>query len=95
MKPFEALEEHYPAIIAQMGNRFNAHQFILKLARQHQGLYIQALMQYVDHKHPFMIVHGQLAQMLLKFDDLIYTDGSEASTDIFGQANGATVWKKR
>ncbi|MEO8609578.1 MAG: hypothetical protein ABI690_16925 [Chloroflexota bacterium] len=95
MNPFEALERHYPKTIQQMNNRFNAPQFILELAHQHQGLYIQALAQYADHDAPFQAVHRQLAQTLSKFKDLIAHDGQESSTDIFGHSNSASVWIKR
>ncbi len=95
MNPFEALEQHYPAIIQRMDNRFNAHQFILELAHQYQGLYIQALAEYVTDEAPFMIVHGRLAKALHNFSHLVYKDGDESSTDIFGHPNGASVWVKR
>lgn len=95
MSAFEELEKHYPEMIAQMGKRFNSHEFILKLAHEHQGLYIKALAQYADNKAPFQVVHGQLAKALAKFDTLVYYIGSEPSTDIFGQSNEAAVWGKR
>ncbi len=95
MKPFEDLKAHYPSIIDQMPDRFNSHHFIKALAREHQGLYIQALAQYVDNKAPFQIVHRQLAQMLNRFDALVEHAGEEPSEDIFGNSNSASVWAKR
>jgi hypothetical protein len=95
MNPFEALEQHYPEIIQRMDKRFSSHEFIRELSHQHQGLYIRALEQYVDHDTPFMVVHGRLAQALHKFDHLIYHIGNESSTDIFGHSNGASVWGRR
>lgn len=41
---FSEIEAHYPEIIEQMEPVFTSHQFILKLAQQHQVLYIEALM---------------------------------------------------
>ena len=95
MSTFEELEQHYPQIIQRMGDRFNAHQFIRELSRQHQGLYIRALAEYADRDAPFMIVHGRLASALHKFDTLITNEGEEPSKDIFGQPNSASVWRKR
>lgn len=95
MNPFEALEQHYPEIITRMGKRFSAHEFILELAHEHQGLYIKALAQYADNKAPFQAVHGQLAQLLHKFPNLVNKIGEESSTDIFGHSAGATVWGKK
>ena len=95
MDPFEALEDHYPEIIARMGRRFNAHRFILMLAQMYQGLYIQALAQYADHPHPFMVVHSRIVWGLARCIDLVQQDGIENSTDIFGNSNTASVWVKR
>ncbi|MCL4250303.1 MAG: hypothetical protein KJ065_19290 [Anaerolineae bacterium] len=95
MNPLEALEQHYPEIIARMGKRFSSHEFILELAHEHQGLYVKALAQYADHKAPFQAVHGQLAKALAKFDTLVYYIGEEPSTNIFGRSSDAAVWGKR
>jgi len=67
---FSALYVHYPSIIAQMGEVFTSHKFILELARQHQDLYVDALYAYRDSLRegrpvPFQIVHGILAKHLL------------------------------
>ena len=59
---FEEIEQHYPKIIQQMQDTFTSHEFILKFAHQHQGLYIQALAEYADNDALFMIVHGRLAK---------------------------------
>jgi hypothetical protein len=95
MSPFEELQEYYPEIIAQMNDPFNAHQFILKLAHIHQGLYIKVLAEYAEDPNPFMIVHGRLAKALHNFGNLVYNQGDASSNDIFGQSNKASVWGKR
>jgi hypothetical protein len=93
--PFAELEQQYPASIQRMRNRFNAHQFILDLARHNQRLYILALAQYIDSDAPFMIVHGRLARALHNWENLIQKVGGESSPDIFGHPNGASIWVKR
>lgn len=97
MDAFVALEQQYPEIIRRMKNRFNAHTFILELAHEYQGLYIQALSHYVNNRAPFQVVHGQLAKLLNKFPELVYhiPDDEETSTDIFGYSNTSSVWFKR
>jgi hypothetical protein len=95
MNPIEELTQFYPEVIEQMPERFNAHEFILELAHQHQSFYIQALAQYVDSQRPFKIVHGQLASALHQFDDLIYHIGDESNTNIFGRTSDASVWGKK
>jgi hypothetical protein len=67
----------------------------LKLAHQHQSLYIKALAYCVDNQYPFQTVHGMLAKALTKFDDLVYYIGDEPSTNIFGQSSDASVWGKK
>lgn len=95
MHDFKSLYGKYPDIIAQMAPEFTSHEFILKLARQNQALYIEALHTYRTNESPFMVVHGVLAQHLHACDDLIEHLGGVASRDIFGNSNGCGNWRKR
>jgi hypothetical protein len=97
---FSALFDQYPAIIAQMPQIFTSHQFILRLAQQHQVLYIEALCNYRNSMHgkkpaPFRAVHGILSRHLNAYSDLIARMENVPSTDIFGQAETCAQWKKR
>jgi len=95
MDPFEELEQYYPEIIAQMPQRFNSHEFILRLAHLHQGAYIRALALHADSQHPFMTVHSVLAKRLYsKFSHLVNYVGEEKSRDIFGHSAEAALWTK-
>ena len=63
---FSALYEQYPAIIAQMPEIFDSHEFILHLAHRNQALYVGALYAYRHSVHrgaiaPFQIVHRILS----------------------------------
>jgi hypothetical protein len=97
---FGALYAQYPTTIAEMPETFTSRQFILELARQNQTLYIEALYSYRHHVRkdtaaPFMIVHGILAKHLAKYPSLIEQIRNDApSTDIFGQGNSCSEWKK-
>jgi hypothetical protein len=91
---FQSLEYVYEEVIALMPNKFDSHQFILKLAQMHQRLYVQALVEYAESERPFQIVHGQIAMRLLKFPNLITRVGEHISQDIFLQENTATLWQK-
>jgi hypothetical protein len=91
---FELLEAVYEQVIALMPNKFDSHEFILKLAQEHQRLYVQALVEYADSERPFQIVHGQIAMRLLKYPNLITRIGEHISKDIFLQENTATLWQK-
>jgi hypothetical protein len=90
----QALEAAFPDVVAQMGEFFDSHDFILKLAHAHQRLYVAALAAYVDHEHPFQIVHGEIARRLLNHPELALRIGERVSRDIFGQKSSATVWNK-
>jgi hypothetical protein len=90
----QALEAAFPDVVAQMGEFFDSHDFILKLAHAHQRLYVAALAAYVEHEHPFQIVHGEIARRLLNHPELASRIGERVSRDIFGQKSSATVWNK-
>ena len=96
---FSPLFDHYPAIIAQMPTTFTSHQFILRLAQQHQVPYIEALYSYRDSMHgkkpaPFRTVHGILSQHLNAYSELVARREDVPSVDIFGQTNECAQWKK-
>jgi hypothetical protein len=89
-----ALEAAFPEVVVLMGEFFDSHDFILKLAHARQKLYVAALASYVDHEHPFQIVHGEIARRLLTHPELVSRIGERMSRDIFGQKSSATVWCK-
>jgi hypothetical protein len=96
---FSALFAKYEAVIAQMPETFDSHQFILRLAQQHQTLYIEALYNYRHSPHrespaPFRIVHQFLARHLSTCRGLVTRTGDVYSADIFGQFNECARWRK-
>jgi hypothetical protein len=97
---FSLLYAQYPMIIETMKDQFTSHQFILELARQNQTLYIEALYSYRHHIHrdspaPFLIVHGVLANNLLKYPRLIRQVQKYApSKNIFGEEDTCSEWVK-
>ena len=96
---FSALYEQYPAIIAQMAETFDSHEFILRLAHQNQTLYVEALYAYRRSVHrgavaPFRVVHQILSQRLNAHRDLVERIGDVDSEDIFGQIQRCAQWKK-
>ena len=93
---FGALYNKYPSVIEQMPAKFTSHQFILRLAQQNQTLYIDTLDSYRHKDSPFMIVHGILARHLHAYPKVIEQVRHDApSTDIFGQSNWCSEWRKR
>ena len=97
---FSAILAHYRETIRDMPDTFTSHQFILRLAHKHQGLYVGALYAYRDATHrgtsaPFLVVHAILAKRLHKHPKLIELIRRDApSTDIFGQSNQCAEWRK-
>ena len=94
---FTALKNKYPQVIAGLPkDKFTSHEFILKLAQQHQGLYIEALSAYLmtlkPQDSPFRAVHGRLSQLLHDFAEY---RGQVCSRDIFGTRNNCAAWRKR
>ena len=92
---FGTLYGLYPAVIAGMPEGFTSHEFILSIARQHQGAYIDALTTYRDHPAPFMTVHSILAKGLSYRPDLVEPLGRVASKGIFGRPGHCEQWRKR
>lgn len=89
----EALETFYASVLETMPNEFDSHVFILKLAHQHQRLYVKALATFADTDRPFQIVHGEIASRLLH-SGLVKKFGEQNSEDIFRQVNSASLWRK-
>jgi hypothetical protein len=92
---FSALKDRYRETIEAMPATFTSHEFILRLAQQHQALYIEALYDHRDNPAPFRTVYGILAKYLHAYSDLIELVRDDAlSTNIFGQPNRCAQWRK-
>ena len=92
---FSALKDHYRETIEAMPATFTSHEFILRLAQQHQALYVEALYDYLDKPAPFRTVHGILAKYLHAHSALIeLVRGSALSKNIFGQPNRCAEWRR-
>ena len=91
---FEALEALFDEIVAIMPKQFDSHEFILRLAQQHQQPYVEALAAYATTGRPFQIVHGKIARRLMKRPDLVTKIGEHDSPDIFGQVCSVAIWRK-
>jgi hypothetical protein len=92
---FTALFDVYPVVIAEMPAVFTSHDFILKIARQYQKLYIDALYTYRDRPAPFMTVHSILAKGLSYRPDLVEPLGRVASKHLLGLPSQCEQWRKR
>lgn len=96
---FTQLYTYYPAVIDQMPNQFSSHEFILRLAQQHQALYVEALHSYRNTIHrgkaaPFQVVHSILATRLTLCTDRIKQLNSINSQNIFGESVECAAWEK-
>jgi hypothetical protein len=90
---FRPLTEQYSAVIASMPPVFNAHEFILELARRNQRLYVEALYTY-RLGNPFQTVHQQLAMILNEFPEVRREGDDLYSEDIWTQSQGCSRWRR-
>ncbi|HUV90326.1 MAG TPA: hypothetical protein VMY80_11785 [Anaerolineae bacterium] len=91
----DALENVFREVVNAMEkDEFDSHEFILRLAHDHQRLYINALAVYADTDRPSQVVHGEVARRLLNYGDLVVKTGETFSNDIFGQSNSCTTWHR-
>jgi hypothetical protein len=91
----DALETVFAEVVAGMDkDEFDSHDFILKLACDHQRLYVKALAVYADTNRPFQIVHGEIAKRLFTHGRLVVKTGETVSEDIFRQLNTCAAWRR-
>jgi hypothetical protein len=92
---FESLEDLFPRIVKMIPkDKFDSHDFILKLAQKDQKLYVQLLYVYKDNNQPFQSVHKEIAKRLKKRLELVEHIGDRSSKNIFGLENKVAVWRK-
>ena len=91
----DALENVFREVVKAMEkDEFDSHEFILRLAHDHQRLYVNALAAYADTDRPFQVVHGEIAKRLLNYGDLVVKTGEAISKDIFGQSDSCATWRR-
>lgn len=93
--PLSELEAQYPEVITAMGSTFGSHEFVLALARRFEQSYVAALAEYAEYERPFQALNERLAERLANFPALVVQAGERTVTDIFGNLQRATVWRKR
>lgn len=92
--PLSELETHYPEVITAMGTTFASNEFILALARRFERVYAAALAEYTTCERPFQAVNELLVARLANFPGLVCQAGERTVTDLFGNLQKATVWRK-
>ena len=94
--PIDALEAHFEETIEAMDIRFTSHQFLLRLAHDHQPEYVAGLAEHAADGKPFRDLHHALIQRLKKLEGKRITLRKESypSQDIFGAPSHAGLWRK-
>ncbi len=96
VKLFDELEGYYEETIAQMEDRFTSHEFIEKLSKARQNVYIQLLSEYSRSGQPFQLIDSELEARLRNFNHLVEYDKANPKSEhpIFGSFNSSAVWLK-
>jgi hypothetical protein len=92
----DVLENSFEAVLAVMDARFTTHQFLLRLAHDHQREYVAGLAAFSEGGMPFKDLHHALVKRLKKLDGktISLRKDSYPSQDIFGTPSYAGLWKK-
>lgn len=92
----EALERHFEDVIKSMDIRFTTHDFLLRLAHDHQREYVAGLAACAEGGNPFKDLHHALAKRLKTLEGKLVTlrKASYPSRDIFGTPSHSGLWKK-
>ena len=94
--PLDRLEAHFEETIAVMDIRFTSHQFLLRLAHDHQAAYVAGLAAHAAGGKPFRDLHHALIQRLKTHEGkrITLTKESYPSRDIFDTPSHAGLWRK-
>ena len=92
----DALAKHFEDVIKQMDIRFTSHEFLLRLAHDHQREYVAGLAAYAEGGSPFRDLHHALVRRLKKLEGKLITLRKEnyPSRDIFGSPSHSGLWRK-
>ncbi len=93
-KVYEDLEGAYLGIVELMPDKFDSHDFIMRLSQENQKLYILALYENRNKVRPFETVHKAIAKRLKKHTDLVEQEGYKSSRNIFGLENRVAKWRR-
>jgi hypothetical protein len=78
-----------------VGEDFDSHIFILRLAQKHQSEYIMALDYYRRKRDPFRQLHNQLSRLIGKHPALARRlRPNRISADIFGDKVSNAAWRR-
>lgn len=81
----------------KMGHRFTSHEFIFRLAHEHQKEYVRALTLHLENSSLFKELHHELFRRLRKLEGhiLIAHSREYPSRNIFGMPACVTLWQKK
>lgn len=83
------------ATLAMMPQQFDTHAFILRLAGDHQRVYIESL-DATPSTRPFQQLHAEIGRAIKsQFGDAIEQIAAEhISNDIFGNSASCSMWQQ-
>lgn len=92
----DLLSQHFEEVVRAMDTRFTTHEFILRLAHDHQVEYVAGLAAYSAGGNPFRDLHHALVRRLKTLEGRLVTLRKEnyPSRDIFGTPSHSGLWRK-
>lgn len=81
-------------VVKELGNSFDTHQVIQKLAHMNQRMYVIALSE-IDNEIPFQTLHSSLGrQIKVVCTQLGFSNKDHRSLDMFNQNSKCQFWSK-
>ncbi len=95
MSGLTILKQRYPQLIADLPDEFDSHDLIELIMQRYKHLYEATKSEYTETKKGAPGFHGQLAQGLNDYPELVEQIGTRKGKTKRGTVLESAIWRKR